>query len=73
MCVVETLKFGLTKTKPHALVAELNGSAPPVMLHALNTANTPTNAGASLNRGKSDKNRDFLIFPNFFEIIIFSN
>jgi hypothetical protein len=63
MFVEATLKSGQMKTKPPAPVAELNGNAPPVTLPALNTANTPTNAEASLNREKSYKNRAFLFFP----------
>jgi hypothetical protein len=38
------LKFGATKTKPHAQVAEQNGNDQPKMHLASNTANTQINA-----------------------------
>jgi len=46
MFVVETLKFGVMKTKPSALNAARNGNDQTKQPRAWSTANTPTNAEA---------------------------
>ena len=80
MSVAPNLKFGATKTKPHAPAAEPNGNAPIKTPSAYNTANTPTNAEELSLHGKNSyiatssfREPVVLISNSFFTFITHNN